>query len=84
MSERKVWFVPEESLQLVQLSELQSVERQRDELQSVLKSNAIFVLLEDLVEALDSTNWSSWQATHNFDVELDCAREFINSVKGGA
>lgn len=36
-----------------------------------------FDKLRDLVEALDKTNWSSWQTTAPFDKELDAAREHI-------
>mgnify|MGYP003598799718 CR=1 FL=1 len=32
-------------------------------------------LLDDLVKALDSTNWSSWQTTATFAKQLDAARE---------
>ena len=31
-------------------------------------------LLADLVKALDSTNWSSWQTTAAFDKQLEEAR----------
>ena len=31
-------------------------------------------LLSDLVGALDRTHWSSWQATHVFQEQLDAAR----------
>ena len=31
-------------------------------------------LLTDLVDALDRTNWSSWQTTHRFQEQLDAAR----------
>jgi len=36
-------------------------------------------LLQQLVYALDKTNWSSWQTTHRFQTELDRAREAIQS-----
>lgn len=36
-------------------------------------------LLADLVSALDSTHWSSWQTTATFSDELDAAREALAS-----
>jgi hypothetical protein len=38
-------------------------------------------LLADLVAALDSTHWSSWQSTANFDKQLDAAREYVNQQR---
>ena len=34
-------------------------------------------MLERLVAALDKTTWSSWQATYQFDGELNAARELV-------
>ena len=39
-------------------------------------------LLDDLVKALDSTYWSSWQTTAKFDKQLDAAREYVEKLKG--
>ena len=39
-------------------------------------------LLAELVKALDSTNWSSWQTTASFDKQLDAAREYVEKLKG--
>ena len=39
-------------------------------------------LLDDLVKALDSTNWSSWQTTASFENQLDEAREYVEKLKG--
>ena len=39
-------------------------------------------LLDDLVKALDSTNWSSWQTTANFEKQLEAAREYVEKLKG--
>ena len=39
-------------------------------------------LLDDLVKALDSTNWSSWQTTASFEHQLDAAREYVEKLKG--
>lgn len=33
--------------------------------------------LRELVRALDSTHWSSWQSTYKFDQELRTARAFL-------
>ena len=38
-------------------------------------------LLDDLVKALDSTNWSSWQTTAAFEKQLDAAREYVDKLK---
>ena len=37
--------------------------------------------LNALVKALDRTNWSSWQTTAGFDMELKQAREWIEQMK---
>ena len=37
-------------------------------------------LLDDLVKALDSTYWSSWQTTAKFDKQLDAAREYVEKL----
>lgn len=58
-----------------QLSLLREWLKQRDELLAALQS---------LVDALDKTNWSSWQTTARFDPSLNDARELIFKVKGGA
>lgn len=34
-----------------------------------------------LVDALDRTNWSSWQATAEFTNELEAARKYIEEHK---
>ena len=39
-------------------------------------------LLDDLVKALDSTYWSSWQTTAKFDKQLDAARAYVEKLKG--
>ena len=39
-------------------------------------------LLDDLVKALDNTNWSSWQTTAAFEKQLDAAREYLEKLKG--
>ena len=39
-------------------------------------------LLDDLVKALDSTNWSSWQTTAAFDKQLEEARTYLEKLKG--
>lgn len=39
-------------------------------------------LLDDLVNALDSTNWSSWQTTSSFDKQLEEARTYLEKLKG--
>ena len=39
-------------------------------------------LLDDLVKALDSTYWSSWQTTASFENQLDAAREYVEKLKG--
>ena len=39
-------------------------------------------LLDDLVKALDNTNWSSWQTTANFEKQLEAAREYVEKLKG--
>ena len=39
-------------------------------------------LLADLVKALDSTNWSSWQTTAAFDKQLEEARAYVEKLKG--
>ena len=39
-------------------------------------------LLDDLVKALDSTKWSSWQTTASFENQLDAAREYVEKLKG--
>jgi len=38
-------------------------------------------LLRQLVEALDGTNWSSWQTTHRFQNELDRSRLALTQAK---
>lgn len=38
------------------------------------------LLLQELVSALDATNWSSWQTTATFIGELDAARDFLASA----
>ena len=38
-------------------------------------------LLADLVDALDSTAWSSWQTTAKFSDQLKDARDYIDRVK---
>ena len=38
-------------------------------------------LLDDLVKALESTNWSSWQTTATFQKQLDAAREYVDKLK---
>ena len=39
-------------------------------------------LLADLVKALDSTYWSSWQTTYKFEQQLAAAREYLEKLKG--
>lgn len=34
-------------------------------------------ILKDLVDALDSTTWSSWQTTARFQDQLEAAREYL-------
>lgn len=41
---------------------------------------SIHEALTNLVDALDRTNWSSWQSTHRFDDELKAARELLDVV----
>ena len=36
----------------------------------------------ELVEALDETNWSSWQTTARFQNQLDALRELLNASAG--
>lgn len=38
------------------------------------------LILTNLVDALEHTNWSSWQTTARFQAELDAAREFLQEV----
>lgn len=44
------------------------------------------IWLRDLVEALDRTNWSSWQTTIGFSEQLNAARAFLatDGKEGGA
>lgn len=37
-------------------------------------------LLAQLVDALEHTNWSSWQSTARFQRQLDAARAFVEQV----
>lgn len=44
------------------------------------------IWLRNLVAALDSTNWSNWQTTANFQPALDAARAFLmtDGKEGGS
>lgn len=43
----------------------------------------LFENLTDLVNALNRTNWSSWQTTATFQKELDAAQELLTSLHYG-
>ena len=38
-------------------------------------------LLADLVNALNATNWSSWQTTPSFQKQLEAAEVYIATIK---
>ena len=38
-------------------------------------------LLADLVEALNATYWSSWQATDKFSEQLLAAEKYLDAIK---
>ncbi len=41
-------------------------------------------LLANLVEALNSTNWSSWQSTANFQDQWYSAEKYLENFKENA
>lgn len=43
--------------------------------------NQAYMLLKNLVEALDSSFWSSWQTTSDFQKQWDEASEFLEETK---
>ena len=49
---------------------------------AVISSNPV-QLLADLVDALDSTYWSSWQPTNKFADQLDAARTYVEQQRQG-
>jgi hypothetical protein len=44
--------------------------------------NTPYLLLKELVEAMDDAYWSSWQTTADFQDQWDAAREFLEETKG--
>ncbi|MBY4947037.1 hypothetical protein [Cupriavidus respiraculi] len=41
----------------------------------------VFHALDELVLALDNTNWSSWQTTAGFSAQLEVARHVVARAK---
>jgi hypothetical protein len=54
--------------------ELAEVTKQRDE---------VTMALQNLIESLNSTNWSSWQCTSMFWKQKDAAEATLAAMKGG-
>lgn len=50
------------------------VTKQRDE---------VTMALQNLIESLNSTNWSSWQCTSRFWKQKDAAEATLAAMKGG-